>query len=276
MNTYCATALLLVLALPSLAACHRNDAQAPRDAGNTAATPDAPQTIIGKSVDRALREARRNLETGNLSLNEGVDIQMGEHGRRFRIGGDKQDTPAAITPQGGFLVQGKPVEVTPAQRQLLLAYRRDVIGVAEAGMAVGVKGADLAGKAVMETLNGLMQGNSGQVEQRMHAEGEKLQAEAMKICKLLPAMLSSQQKLAASLPEFRPYAKMTKDDIDECDAEIRKSMAGKPGAAVFSDADREQVRTDIWDGVRDAVREGARTAAERESNAETETVRDTR
>lgn len=260
-------ALLLAIALPALAACHRNDAQAPRDADTAASE---PQTILGKSVDKALRKARQELETGNLSLNDGVDVQIGEHGRRFRIGGDKQDTPAAITPQGGFLVEGKPIEVTPAQRELLLAYRKDVIRVAEAGMTVGVKGADLAGKAVMETLNGLMQGDTGQVEKRMEAEGRKLEVEAMKICDLLPAMLASQRKLAASLPAFEPYAKMTQDDVDECGREVRKSMAGKPGAAVFSDADREAMRHDI----REAVRDGVRSAVRQEPDADADAAHD--
>ncbi|HZV23442.1 MAG TPA: hypothetical protein VFF93_06715 [Luteimonas sp.] len=261
-------ALLLAIALPSLAACHRNDAQARRDT-DTAASSE-PQTILGKSVDKALRKARQELETGNLSLNDGVDIQLGEHGRRFRIGGDKQDAPAAITPQGGFLVEGKPIEVTPAQRELLLAYRKDVIRVAEAGMAVGVKGADLAGKALTETLNGLMQGNTDQIEKRMEAEGRKLEVEAMKICDLLPAMLASQQKLAASLPAFEPYAKMTQEDIDDCGKEVRKSMAGKPGVAAFSDADRETMRNDI----REAVREGVRSAFRQEADADADAARD--
>ena len=258
-------ALILAIALPALAACHRNDAQAPREAATAASS--EPQTILGKSVDKALRKARQELETGNLSLNDGVDIQVGEHGRRFRIGGDKQDTPAAITPQGGFLVGGKAVEVTPAQRELLLAYRKDVIRVAEAGMVVGVKGADLAGKAVMETLNGLMRGDTGQVEKRMEAEGRKLEVEAMKICDLLPAMLASQQKLAASLPAFGPYAKMTQEDIDDCGKEVRKSMAGKPGTAVFSGADREAMRDDMREAVRDGVRSAVRQHPEADADS---------
>ena len=258
--------LLLALALPALAACHRDDAQAPPTAGNAPASTE-PQTILGKSVDKALRKAREELETGNLSLNDGVDIQVGEHGRRFRVGGDKSGTPAAITPQGGFLIDGKPVEVTPAQRELLLAYRHDVIRIAEAGMAVGVKGADLAGKAVMETLGSLMSGDQDELHQRMEAEGHKLEAEAMKICDLLPAMLATQEKLVASLPEFKPYAKMDQEDVDDCGKEVRKSMAGKPGAAVFSDADREAIRHDVREGIRD----GVRAAVRRDSDADTDT-----
>jgi len=155
-------------------------------------------------------------------------------------------------------VEGKPVDVTPAQRELLLAYRQDVIRVAEAGMAVGVKGADLAGKAVMETLGSLMSGDRGDLDKRMEAEGRRIEAEAMKICDLLPHMLATQDRLATALPAFKPYARMTQDDIDDCGKEVRKSMAGKPGAAVFSDADRDAVRNDIRDAVRDGVRSAVR------------------
>ena len=38
----------------------------------------------------------------------------------------------------------------------------------------------------------------------------------MKLCKQLPGMLASQQALAASLPAFKPYARMTQADIDDC------------------------------------------------------------
>ncbi len=234
-NTTLAVAMALVL--PLLAACQR-EAQAPKDADTApaaASTDAAPQTILGRSVAKALGEARAELERGNLDLNKGVDISIGgEHGRKMHIGGDKDVTDASITPQGELLIDGRRVAVTPAQRELLLAYRKDIIAVAEAGMAVGIKGADLAGKAVLETLSGVMHGNADEVGKRIEAEGHRLEAEAMKICSLLPHMLSTQQKLASVLPAFQPYAKMTQEDVDDCGKEVRKSIADKPGAAVVS------------------------------------------
>lgn len=258
-----ASALLLALALPTVAACHR-ESQAPQDAGNApaaTAASEGPQTVLGKSVEKALREAREELERGNLDLNKGVDISIGgEHGRRVHIGGDKDVTDASITPQGELLINGKPVAVTPAQRELLLAYRKDIIAVAEAGMAVGVKGADLAGKAVLETLSGLMQGDAEEAGKRIEAEGHKLEAEAMKICALLPHLLATQDRLASALPAFKPYAQMTQDDVDECGKEVRESVAGQPG----TDADRETIRTEIQSGVRDGVRDSVRAVVRHE------------
>lgn len=254
-----ASALLLALVLPTLAACQREQAPS-RDAGTppaSAAASDEPQTVLGKSVEKALRQAREELERGNLDLNKGVDISIGGgHSRRFHIGGDKDVTAASITPQGELLINGKPVAVTPAQRELLLAYRKDIIAVAEAGMAVGVKGADLAGKAVLETLSGLMQGEAEEAGKRIEAEGRKLEAEAMKICSLLPHLLATQDKLASALPAFKPYAQMTQDDVDECGKEVRDSIAGA----------NDDTRTAIREEIRGSVRETVRAAVRAESD----------
>ena len=54
------------------------------------------------------------------------------------------------------------------------------------------------------------------MERRVEAEAEKIKQEARVICTQLPAMLETQQALAASLPAFKPYATMTQADIDEC------------------------------------------------------------
>ena len=100
-----------------------------------------------------------------------------------------------------------------------MTYRSQVIGIAEAGMAIGAQGAGLAGDALGGVVGAIFGGEEGggkALEQRMEAQGKKLEAEAMKLCAFLPAMLSSQQALAASLPAFKPYANMTQADIDDC------------------------------------------------------------
>jgi hypothetical protein len=56
----------------------------------------------------------------------------------------------------------------------------------------------------------------------------------MQLCKRMPGLLTSQQKLAAALPAFRPYATMTQEDIDDCGRDM-KDKDGKKGFAVFSD-----------------------------------------
>ena len=98
-------------------------------------------------------------------------------------------------------------------------------------MAIGSKGADLAGEALGGVVGAVFGGKEGEqaFEQRMEAQGKKIEGEAMKLCAMLPALLSSQQALAASLPAFKPYARMTQSDIDDCGKDVK----GK-GVAVTS------------------------------------------
>lgn len=210
---------LALLVLPLLGACERHEANNSATTGATpaaAATTTAPQTVLGKTVDAALRKARDELEAGNIDISRGVDVHTDDKGRHFSVGANKGDSKAAITPTGDLLLEGKPVTITPAQRALLLQYRQQIISVAEAGMAVGTKGADLAGEALAQTFSGLIHGNADEAGKRIEAEGKKLEAEAHQICTLLPGLMQTQQQLASSLPDFKPYATMTQKDIDDC------------------------------------------------------------
>jgi hypothetical protein len=218
---------LFLLALPLLGACQRQEQRSSTTAtpaASTSAAP-APQTVLGKSVDAALRKAREELETSNIDISRGVDIQTGEDGHHIAIGAGHGDGKAEITRAGDLLLAGKAANITPAQRALLLQYRQQIISVAEAGMAVGVKGADLAGQALSDTFSGLIHGNSEEAGKHLEAEGKKLEAEAHRICTFLPGLMQTQQQLAASLPDFKPYATMTQKDVEDC---------GKHGAAVTS------------------------------------------
>jgi hypothetical protein len=210
-------ALLAALVASLLGACNQSPAPVAPPAGTAMpAASTAPETVLGKSVAAGLRKAREELETSNIDLDKGVDVRTGTNGRHFRIGHATDGSNAQITPKGDLLIDGKAVPVTPAQRELVLEYRRGILAIAEAGMNIGVKGADLAGKAVLETFSGLMHGNADEAGKRIEAEGKRLEADAKQICERLPALLDSQQRLATSLPAFKPYATMTQADIDDC------------------------------------------------------------
>lgn len=212
-----AIALLLSLSLPLLGACQRSTT-APAAHTATTGTSDAPQTAIGQAVDKGMRKAREELENGNLSLNGGIKVRVNTHGGSVFSQDEDHDLPKAeITPQGDLLIEGKPVSIDARQRAMLLDYRQQVIGIAEAGMALGTQGADLAGKALAEGVSSIFKGGSrDDFEQRMGAEGKKIEAQARLLCNHLPPMLDAQQKLAAALPAFKPYARMTQGDIDDC------------------------------------------------------------
>lgn len=180
----------LLLALP-LAACseHGND---------TAKTVTDSTSSIGRSVQEATDKARSEMAKTNFKLSvDGLPR-------------------AEITPDGALLIDGKDVVSTPAQRAQLLTYRKQMEAVAGAGMDIGVAGANLGVKAAGEAIKGVFSGNTDGIEQRINAEADKLKDQAKGICEKLPAMLATQQALAATLPAFAPYAKMTQSDIDDC------------------------------------------------------------
>ena len=211
-----ASLFLASLALPLLGAC--NPASQPAattpPAAQPAATSTQPQTALGRMVDNGIREARTKLEKGNIDISGHVSVHKG--GGHHEIEHDPNLPKAEITPQGDLLIKGKTVAVTPAQRAMLLTYRQQIINVAEAGMSMGVQGADLAGKAVSEVLGSVFSGKGEDFGKRMEAEGRKLEAQGRQLCLQLEPMRTTQQQLAATLPEFKPYATMTADDVDDC------------------------------------------------------------
>lgn len=181
----------LLLALP-LAACTDHGTDAAKSISDTGSS-------IGRSVQQATDKARKEMSTGN-----------------FKLSVDGLPT-AEITPAGALLIEGKDVVTTPAQRAQLLEYRHQVENIAMAGMDIGVAGANLGVKAAGEALKGVFSGQTEGIEQRVNAEADKLKVQAKGLCDKLPAMLATQQALAASLPAFAPYATMDQTDVDGCD-----------------------------------------------------------
>ncbi len=223
MNNFHRLTLALLIGTP-LIACSQSPAPPAAPAAATTTDPDAPKTFIGRHVDKALAAASKELATENISIGDGFNMNINGH----KIHRSDEGLPKAeITPQGDLLVEGKAVDVTPAQRQQLLAYRSQIIGIAEAGMAIGAKGADIAGEAMNGVVGLIFGGKDGEkaFEQRMEAQGEKIKVEAVKLCAQLPGLLAGQQALAASLPEFKPYARMTQEDIDDCGKDDEQNVA---------------------------------------------------
>jgi len=226
MNRHSILALALLASI-SLSACSK-PASTPGSTPAAQAGQPGNHSFIGEQVDRAMDAARKELREKNLVLNNGVHINV--NGHEVERPGDNLPK-AEITPQGDLLIAGKPVTVNAGQRQQLLTYRNQIIGIAEAGMAIGAQGADIAGKALQGVGEAIFGGEQGQknYEARMEAEGKKIEAQAKTLCTRLPPLLATQNALAASLPEFKPYASMTQTDIDDCGKE------GERGVAVTSD-----------------------------------------
>lgn len=240
-------ATLAVLAcLPLFAACQRDAAPPAAPGGQAADT--APQTALGRTVAKALDEARQQLREGDLSLNGDYDVRI--NGKR--LSRKAEDLPAAhITRDGQLVVAGETIAMDDDARAMARDYRDSVIAVAETGMDIGVQGADLGMKAAREAIGSLFRGDTEEVEKRIEAQAKDLEASALRLCDRLPALLSAQQSLAAAVPEFAPYARMEASDVDECRHRRDTVETGAAAQAAAQDAPTpEQAAQDAGDTTR--------------------------
>lgn len=176
-----------------------------------------------REVHVDLAQAKRELETGNLSLGDG--LSFGDKPRRAA------DLPRGeITPQGDFLIDGKAQDIDVTQRRQLLTYRGLVVEIAKSGIDIGQRSAEAALDAVgNSSWVGLFFGAmTGSLERRVERMvREEVEPAVRGICRQLPAVMASQQRLASSLPQFRPYATLEQRDIDDCETDIREEFASR-------------------------------------------------
>lgn len=177
-------------------------------------------------VRTELAAARRELDTGNLQLGDG--LRFGTSDARASHAG-RALPQAEITPQGDFLIEGRPVAIDRHQRQELLLYRGEVIAIAKAGIDIGERSAQAALDAVDRGLFSLMFGAmTGSLERRIEKTvRETVEPGVRQICLSLPALRDRQQRLSATLPAFRPYATLEADDVEDCENEMRREFASR-------------------------------------------------
>lgn len=190
------------------------------------------RTEVAKDLDDARQEvhtemaqARAELETENLSLD---GLNFGEE-HRDEAARRRNLPKGEITPRGDLLIEGKAVALDAGQRRQVLDYRRQVIDVARTGIDAGERAAMLAIEATDVSLFRLIAGGlTGSLERQVEATVQReIQPMVLQICHRLPRLRDSQQALAASVPEFRPYATLDSDDVENCERDIRKDLASR-------------------------------------------------
>ncbi len=124
-----------------------------------------------------------------------------------------------------------------AQRVLLQSYLKEMNAMTADGIAIGKQGAALAGKAVSEAIKGAVSGKTDDIDRNVEAEAKKIEQQALQLCGRLAKVMASQDALAASLPEFKPYATMDQSDVDDCGSDQGKSYsAGKEAGGALAEA----------------------------------------
>ena len=217
-----------LLAIALLAAAPLFTAQAAD--GNTGIGGEIRQELANarKEVRIELAKAKQELDTGNLRLDNGFQFGANDTRKSKRAKADL--ARAEITPRGDLLIDGKVQAIDAGQRRQLLAYRGQVIMVAKAGIDVGQRSADAALAALGEgSWVGLLVGAvTGSLERRVErVVKQEIEPAVRGICRQLPAMMDSQQRLSASLPQFRPYATLEADDVANCEKDFRNEFASR-------------------------------------------------
>lgn len=176
------------------------------------------------------------------SCNPGTSVstdhggKISTNGERVTLRADGQPN-AEITAAGDLTIDGKTVAVNASQRALLQSYHHEMNAMTADGIAIGKQGASLAGKAVTEAIKGAISGNTDDVESRVEAQAKRIEQQAMRLCKRLATVKTSQDALAVSLPEFKPYATLDQSDVDDCGSRHNDSYsAGKEAGGAMARA----------------------------------------
>ena len=179
-----------------------------------------------KEVRTEMAKARAELDSEDLSLDK--SLHFGKDGKRKAA--DQGTLPAArITPKGDFLIDDKAVAINAQQRQQLLAYRGQIISLAKIGIDGGEKAAMAALEATDVSLFSLIVGGlTGSLERRVETTVKQHVVPLVRnICQRLPEVLESQQQLATSLPQFKPYATLERNDIEDCERDVLNDFASR-------------------------------------------------
>jgi len=154
-----------------------------------------------RTADNELDAASRKLATENTMLtSKGENVP-----------------DAAITRGGDFLIDGKSVALTPQQRKEVLAYRAQYIEIAQQGIAIGHEGVEAGRRAVVPMVfTALFGASDDAIDASMNKRLAGVRDATARLCDRLPALMATQQRLAADLPAFEPYATLTPKKIDEC------------------------------------------------------------
>lgn len=113
---------------------------------------------------------------------------------------------AQISSAGDLRIDGKPVAVTPAQRQLLQRYYQQAHGVMDSGAAMGKQGIDMAQSGIEDAIASIFRKDSSAADKQLDARSQKIEASADAFCNQLRTLGATEQAVAAGLPAFKPYA----------------------------------------------------------------------
>jgi len=136
-------------------------------------------------------------------------------GDRVTLHGDG-GSEAVVDAAGKLVVDDREVAVDAAQRQLLKQYYQGALAVREHGLATGRAGAGVAVQSLKNAAAHVTGGDSEQADAGLDAATQRVNREASKICIDIQQIRLAQERLAGSLPAFKPFAGIIDGDGSDC------------------------------------------------------------
>lgn len=113
---------------------------------------------------------------------------------------------AHIGRDGSLAIDGRTVDVTPAQRAMLQRYYGEARSMMQSGVAVGKQGAEMARRGIGDAVASLLHGDSSKADKQLDAQSDRMDSAVGKLCTDLKALDGTQQTIANEIPAFAPYA----------------------------------------------------------------------
>ena len=124
---------------------------------------------------------------------------------------------ARISPTGDLVVAGKAMTVTAGQRKLLQQYYGGMRDIEYRGLAIGEHALGMVGGMLGTLLSAILSGDEDKdLDRKMRENAGPLKDEARALCKDVRDERALQDKIAAEVPAFRPYAVMDAESEHDC------------------------------------------------------------
>ena len=140
-------------------------------------------------------------------------LSIKDNAVRIRVPGKPS---AYVDADGGLVIGGQAVTLTPAERALTEDYYGHALGMSNAGAATGEAGGRLGVDIVGSLFTALWQDDSSVIDRTAHRGSARVKADVRTLCTQMDGLVGTQKKLAAVLPAFAPYNIIRERDVRHC------------------------------------------------------------
>jgi len=136
----------------------------------------------------------------------------------IRAGGQTED--AHVGSDGSLRIGEQTVEVNAAGHAALQRYNAESFAIKAHALEIGRAGVRFGFDTARDALLSLFDGSSDAVEEKANQGASALKDEARQLCERVATVYASQQTAAEEAPQFKPYAILSKRQVEDCTKEL--------------------------------------------------------